>query len=53
MALFDANPEECNVISTFRLPEQSGSPTWPHPVIADGKLFIRDQDKLVCFNLKE
>jgi hypothetical protein len=25
---------------------------WVHPVISNGKLYIRDQDKLHCFNVK-
>lgn len=26
---------------------------WTHPVIADGKLFLRDQELLFCYDLKE
>ncbi len=52
MALIDAKPDECEVISTFELPEQSGRPSWPHPVIANGRLYIRDQGVLLCFNLR-
>lgn len=52
MALIAANPKEFEPISGFKLPELSGKPSWPHPTIANGKLFIRDQDKLHCFSLK-
>jgi outer membrane protein assembly factor BamB len=27
-------------------------PTWPHPVIANGKLYLRDQDVLLCYDVK-
>ena len=28
-------------------------PAWPHPVIANGKLYLRDQDLLFCYVVKE
>ncbi len=30
----------------------SGSPTWSHPVVANGRLYLRDQDTLYCYNVK-
>ena len=29
----------------------SGSPSWSHPVVANGKLYIRDQDTLYCYDV--
>jgi outer membrane protein assembly factor BamB len=29
----------------------SGAPAWSHPVISDGKLFLRDQDTLYCYDV--
>ncbi|MBX7104132.1 MAG: PQQ-like beta-propeller repeat protein [Gemmataceae bacterium] len=52
MALFDATPRELRVISTFTLPDQSGKPSWPHPVISAGRLLIRDQDTLLCYDVR-
>ncbi len=52
MALIEANPKEYKLVSKFKLPDLSGKDSWPHPVIANGKLFIRDQDKMTCFDLK-
>ena len=26
--------------------------SWPHPVIANGKLYLRDQDDLHCYDIK-
>jgi hypothetical protein len=28
-------------------------PAWAHPVIANGKLYIRDQDLLLCYDVAE
>jgi outer membrane protein assembly factor BamB len=52
MALIKADPEQFELVSSFQLPERSRSPSWPHPAIANGKLYIRDQDKLLCFDIK-
>ncbi|MGH9323438.1 MAG: PQQ-binding-like beta-propeller repeat protein [Vicinamibacteria bacterium] len=30
----------------------SGPPTWSNPVVANGKLYLRDQDTLYCYDLK-
>ncbi len=51
MALIEATPEEYRLKSSFRLPSHLDN-SWPHPVIADGRLYLRDQDVLLCYDLK-
>jgi outer membrane protein assembly factor BamB len=51
VALVKANPKEFEAVASFKIPEASGKPSWPHPTIANSKLYIRDQDKLHCFEL--
>lgn len=36
----------------FEQPDRSKAPAWAHPVIANGKLYIRDQDQLFCYDIK-
>jgi outer membrane protein assembly factor BamB len=36
----------------FDQPERTDKPAWAHPVIANGKLYIRDQDTLFCYDVK-
>jgi outer membrane protein assembly factor BamB len=36
----------------FEQPDRSKEQAWPHPVIANGKLYIRDQDTLFCYDVK-
>jgi len=36
----------------FDQPDRSRMPAWAHPVIANGKLYIRDQAVLLCYDLK-
>jgi outer membrane protein assembly factor BamB len=52
MALVEASPDGYKEISTFTPPDASGLFTWPHPVIANGKLYLRDQDVLLCYDVK-
>ena len=39
-------------IISHREPERTDKPAWAHPVVANGKLYIRDQDTLFCYDLK-
>jgi outer membrane protein assembly factor BamB len=36
----------------FDQPERTDKPAWAHPVVANGKLYIRDQDTLFCYDVK-
>lgn len=36
----------------FEQPDRSDKPAWAHPVIANGKLYLRDQDRLLCYSIK-
>lgn len=36
----------------FNQPERTDKPAWAHPIIANGKLYIRDQDTLFCYDVK-
>jgi outer membrane protein assembly factor BamB len=53
MALIEANPHEYNLKSTFGLPKRDGmsGPGWAHPVIVDGKLYLRHADVLFCYDV--
>jgi len=52
MVLIKADPAGFNLVSAFKLPEWSRKQSWAHPAIANGRLYIRDQDKLHVFDLK-
>jgi hypothetical protein len=30
---------------------RSSTPAWPHPVIANGALYLRDQETLLCYDI--
>jgi outer membrane protein assembly factor BamB len=52
MALIDADPAERKVVSTFKIPEGK-TPSWSHPVIAGGRLYLRDKDRLLCYDVRQ
>lgn len=53
VALIQPSPEGLKEISGFEQPDRSGQQAWPHPVVANGKLYLRDQDILLCYDVKE
>jgi outer membrane protein assembly factor BamB len=52
IALIEATPEGWREHGRFDQPERSDKNSWTHPVIAGGKLYIRDQDLLLCYDVK-
>ena len=55
MVLVDPSPDALKVVSSFKLPPadvKSHSQSWPHPVIANGKLLIRDQNVMYAYDIK-
>lgn len=53
VSLVEANPAEYKVKGTFTPAEKTGSKCWAHPVVSGGKLFIREQEVLLAYNLRE
>jgi outer membrane protein assembly factor BamB len=52
VALVEATPKEMVLAASFKEADRSGRECWAHPVVANGKLILRDQDKLVCYTVK-
>lgn len=52
VALVEANPEKYVETGRFKQPDRSGQAAWPHPVVANGKLYLRDWDALLCYDVK-
>lgn len=56
-ALVKASPDKWDEVSRFEIPEKSKFPRrsgliWAHPVISNGKLFLRDHEFLFCYDVK-
>jgi outer membrane protein assembly factor BamB len=52
VGLAEASPAGYREHGRFSLPQQSGLPTWSHPIITNGLLIIRDQDNVYAHNLR-
>jgi len=52
MALIDATPEEYRLRGTFDIPDVE-KPSWPHPVVVGGRLYLREQDALLCYEVRK
>jgi outer membrane protein assembly factor BamB len=53
VALIEATPDDFHLVSKFQLPKGTSTPGWQHPVIHDGKLYIRANDQLYCYDIKQ
>jgi outer membrane protein assembly factor BamB len=51
--LIEPSKEGLQIRGQFEQPDRSGSPAWAHPVVANGKLYLRDQDLLFCYEIAE
>ena len=50
--LAEATPTAYKEKARFTPPDRSRKMAWPHPVIAGGRLYLRDQDVLLCYDIK-
>jgi outer membrane protein assembly factor BamB len=50
--LVEASPDGFRDHGHFNPPDRSKSNSWPHPVVSNGKLYLRDQEVLLCYDVK-
>ncbi len=53
VALAEATPKGYVEKGRFDQPDRGGQPSWSHPVVAGGRLYLRDQDTLLVYDVKE
>jgi len=51
IALARPNPEKLDIVSTFRVTKGTG-PYWAHPVISNGKLYIRHGEAFMVYAIR-
>jgi len=51
--LVEANPKEYIEKGRFKQPERSRQSAWAYPVVANGRLYLRDQDVLIAYDVKK
>ncbi len=52
MVLARADPAEYTEVSKFKVPGSGERPSWSHPVILDGRLYLREQDHISCYDIR-
>jgi outer membrane protein assembly factor BamB len=52
VALVEATPRAYKELGRFEQPDRSKAKAWAHPVVANGCLLLRDQDVLLCYDVK-
>ncbi|MCL2744750.1 MAG: PQQ-binding-like beta-propeller repeat protein [Planctomycetaceae bacterium] len=50
--LLKPEPKEYVEISRFELPNEARDKSWAHPVVLDGKLYLRHSQYLYCYDVK-
>lgn len=53
VVLLEPSAKSWNEKGRFEQPDRSKLNSWPHPVVANGRLFLRDQDVLLAYNVKQ
>ncbi len=58
LVLIEASPQGWKEKGRFKLPQEStrrkpSGKIWTHPVVANGRLYLRDQDLIFCFDIKD
>ncbi|MGE3313876.1 MAG: PQQ-binding-like beta-propeller repeat protein [Planctomycetaceae bacterium] len=51
MVLAVADAEEYKEVGSFKVPGSGERPSWSHPVILDGRLYLRENDKILCYDV--
>ena len=52
VGLVEVSPAGYKEKGRFRIPQDS-LPTWAHPVVAGGRLYLRDQDTIYAYDVRE
>jgi outer membrane protein assembly factor BamB len=51
VALVEASPAGYVEKGRFKQPDRGAKPAWPHPVVANGGFYLRDQGVLLCYDV--
>jgi outer membrane protein assembly factor BamB len=52
MALIGATPLEYQERGHFKIPDVE-QPSWSHPVVIGGRMYLREQDALMCYDVRK
>ena len=52
LALVKADPAGYAEVSSFQVPGRGDRPSWAHAVILDGRLYLREGDAILCYDIQ-
>jgi outer membrane protein assembly factor BamB len=52
IGMLKATPAGFQIVSRFKIPEGGEGPTWAHPVVCGGRLYVRHADRLYAFDVR-
>jgi outer membrane protein assembly factor BamB len=47
-----ADPAGYEEVSSFKVPGSGDRPSWAHAVILDGRLYLREGDAILCYDIR-
>ena len=53
LSLVKCTPDSWEAVSSFRLPRGGKGLYWAHPVICDGRLFVRHSDRIFAYRIDQ
>jgi outer membrane protein assembly factor BamB len=53
VALVEATPDGYKEKGRFKQPDHGRIQAWPHPIVANGCLYLRDQGHVFCYDIRE
>ena len=53
MVLVKPGPDALHVVGRFRLTDGAEPDAWAHPVVLDGRLYLRYHDDLYCYDVRQ
>jgi outer membrane protein assembly factor BamB len=51
VALAKASPDGFTITGSFKIPGSGDRPSWSHPVVVGGRLYLREGDTILCYNV--
>jgi outer membrane protein assembly factor BamB len=52
LALVKTDPSGYTEVSSFKVPGSGDRPSWAHMVILDGRLYLREGDAILCYDVR-
>jgi outer membrane protein assembly factor BamB len=52
VVLLKASPEDYAEVGSFKAPGSGERPSWSHPVLVGGRLYIREHQVLLCYDVR-